>query len=221
MNNAFVINLHSRSEQFEEVRRSFEPYGISCKRFSAIKHSEGFVGCALSHLEIVAQAKKNDWPWVMVFEDDCMARDAMKDWPVISRFLAQESDRWDLFLGGCTYVSPVKTERVSATMVDLVECVHAVATHFIIYNKSSYDQILSWNDLSQPLEKRPAIDIFMHQCALKKWVPVYFVAWQKAHYSAIEKKLIDYRLMFEFAEQTLNTFKLFEALYSTQRGVRK
>ena len=216
MNSAIVINLDSRREQFEEVRRSFNPYSISCERFSAIEHEEGFVGCALSHLKIIEEAKKNHWPWVMVLEDDCVAREAMKDWPEISRFLMQQKDRWDVFIGGTTYLQPIKCEqdfhRSQPRRIDLVECRDVHATHFIIYNKSSYECLLAWHDLPQLPEQRDPIDVFIQKCSLRTWVPSPFIAWQKVHYSAIQKKVVNYDAAFQEAEHYLDYFALLTAL---------
>lgn len=42
------------------------------ERFAAIAHSEGLVGCALSHIACLTMAKERGYPEVMIFEDDFM-----------------------------------------------------------------------------------------------------------------------------------------------------
>jgi len=66
MNQAFVINLDFRKNRFKEVQQEFLPFGIECERFSAIRHEKGALGCTLSHLALIARAKEENWPWVMV-----------------------------------------------------------------------------------------------------------------------------------------------------------
>ena len=218
MNNAFVINLDSRREQFEEVQRSFEPYGISCERFSAIEHEEGFVGCALSHLKIIEQAKNNRWPWVMLMEDDCVAREAMNGWPAISTFLMEQAHRWDIFFGGGLYLYPKKIEYDFQEQLEknikLVECDQVHATHFVIYHERSYDALLAWHQWPLPLEQRLPIDVFIQGCSLRKWVPFPFIAWQKSHHSSTANKFLDCDHGFKVAEQALHGFKTFMMLSS-------
>ena len=207
MDKAFVISLHSQKEQFEEVRRSFDPYGISCERFSAIEQQHGFVGCALSHLQLIALAKKNDWPWIMVFEDDCVPREAMKEWPAIKFFLKEEACSWDLFLGGCMGAIPQEIRKIESTGLVIIECRRAIAAHFAIYNKTSYDHLLAWHDLPMAPEKRPAFDLFINKCSLRKWVPLPGIAWQKPHDSTILKRFVNYDAFFEASEAMLDFFK--------------
>ena len=185
MNKAFVINLDTQEELFREVQQSLLPYGLECERFVVTRddrHKQ--IGCTMSHLELIAQAKEKGWPYLIVLEDDCTVEKAMQEWPTLSRFLLQKQDRWDLFLGGALYVHPKKLhldfKSEGSIKVELIECLHAVTAHFIIYNQSSYDRLLQWNDLSEPLEARPILDHFFEQCHLRIWTPSPFIACQKA-----------------------------------------
>ncbi len=185
INKAFVINLDSKQEQFHEVKQAFEPYGIECERFSAITHQEKKVGASLSFLSLIAKAKKEKAPWIMIFEDDCVPRPAMKEWPAISQYLIKNKKHWDVFLGGAGYIWPkvlrndFKTEKTIP--VDIIECCYAVLSHFAIFNESSYDELLKWHDLSLPPGKRPVIDVFMGERFSRIWVSSPNIAWQKIH----------------------------------------
>lgn len=162
MNKAFVINLDSKLEQFHEVQQAFEPYGIECERYIVKPAPYKQIGCTMTHLEIIARAKKEGWPYVFILEDDCMPCEALKEWSALVSFLEQEARSWDIFLGGALFVYPKKwmTRFRPRTLEQLavIECCDAVTAHFVIYNASSYDRLLEWNDLSIPLEKRPNID---------------------------------------------------------------
>ncbi|MBX9577073.1 MAG: glycosyltransferase family 25 protein [Chthoniobacterales bacterium] len=183
MNKAFVINLESQEKLFTAVQQAMLPYGLECERFVVTPDEHKQIGCTMSHLDLITQAKEKAWPYLIVLEDDCDVREAMQTWPAVFEYLLKEKNRWDIFLGGAMYVHP-KTLRLNfksqqSIEVEIIECLHAVAAHFIIYNQTSYDRLLQWYDLPGPLEKRPNIDNLYDKFQLKTWVTSPFLAWQK------------------------------------------
>jgi GR25 family glycosyltransferase involved in LPS biosynthesis len=64
----------------------------------------------MSHWHCLSMAKRNNWPHVLIVEDDILFLDKPKTWDQINRFFAQEKAApWDvLLLGGnnITHVSP-------------------------------------------------------------------------------------------------------------------
>lgn len=207
MNKAFVINLDSRKKQFKEVQREFFPFGIECERFPAIWHERGALGCTLSHLALIARAKEEGWPWVMVLEDDCVAREAMKQWPLVAAFLQQQQAEWDVFLGGLVAMYPMKKIATLAPKLTIIEGLLPLATHFMIYHQSSYNRLLAWHEWwAMPFDQRPAIDIFIQLSQVKTWTISSFLAWQKPHFSDVLKEMNDCTLAFKRAEQLMNAF---------------
>lgn len=181
---AFVINLDSKSEQFVEVKQAFQPYGIECERFSAIQNEVRQVGASLSFLTLIERAKKKKAPWVMILEDDCVPRPEMDEWSAVSNYLCQNKKRWDVFLGGAAYVYPRALQnnfKKKGMPLDIIECSHAVLSHFAIFNESSYDRLLEWYNLPLPLEKRPVIDAFIPAVCSRIWIPSPNMVWQKVH----------------------------------------
>jgi glycosyl transferase family 25 len=68
---ALYINLDhriDRKNQIEDELKNQEFYNFY--RFNAIKDNRGYIGCSKSHLECLKIAKKNNYPNVIVFEDD-------------------------------------------------------------------------------------------------------------------------------------------------------
>lgn len=185
MNNAFVINLHSKDQEFREVQEAFLPYGIKCERYVVTPDVHKQIGCTMTHLEMIAHAKKEGRPYLFVIEDDCIPGESAKEWPVIAEFLHHEQKRWDIFLGGALFVYPKKliTNFPSSKIqhLNLIECSDAVTSHFAIYNSSAYDRLLTWYDLPLPLEKRPNIDNLFANGVFRIWAPSPFVALQKPH----------------------------------------
>ncbi|HLB33145.1 MAG TPA: glycosyltransferase family 25 protein [Chthoniobacterales bacterium] len=201
MNKAFVINLDSQEELFREVQQEFLPYGVECERFVVTPDGNKQIGCTITHLDLIAKAKDKGWPYVIVLEDDCTAREAMKAWPALSQFLLQERKRWDIFLGGALYVHPKKLQtQFKPIEVEMIECLHAVTAHFIIYNQSSYDRMLQWHDLPQPLNERPNIDHLFDKYQLRTWVSSPGIAWQKPRPGC------DWTEHFQHAEDKLRYF---------------
>lgn len=183
MNKAFVINLEAHEATFLAVQQMMLSYGLECERFVVTPDKHKQIGCTMSHLELIARAKKEAWPYLIVLEDDCMTREAMKAWPTIFQYLLKEKKRWDIFLGGVMYVCPKKLQldfkSPKSMKLEIIECVHAVAAHFIIYNQTSYDRLLQWHDLPDPVEKRPNIDNLYDKFQLRTWATSPMLAWQK------------------------------------------
>ena len=70
--NCIYINLEHRSDRNNSILSQFYPIRdhINLSRFNAIKHSNGGIGCALSHINCLDIAIKNNWDYVIILEDD-------------------------------------------------------------------------------------------------------------------------------------------------------
>jgi GR25 family glycosyltransferase involved in LPS biosynthesis len=72
----YYINLDYRIDRREQFFRQIETHfkdGIlenRIERFPAIKHDQGLLGCSMSHLEVIKNAKATCARYVLVFEDD-------------------------------------------------------------------------------------------------------------------------------------------------------
>ena len=67
---AFFINLDRRKDRLEEIEAEMEWADISCERFPAIERNPGILGCGLSHLAVLKEAKARSYPNVLILEDD-------------------------------------------------------------------------------------------------------------------------------------------------------
>lgn len=66
------INLNSRSDRvkhFENLKDKF-PFLSEINRMSAIEHSDGAIGCCMSHIQALCLLEKTDAPFIAIFEDD-------------------------------------------------------------------------------------------------------------------------------------------------------
>ena len=66
----FVINLEKRPDRLKFIKKELEYIGWNYNVFKA-HDKDSFLGCTLSHTDVIKKAKDNNWKYVMVIEDDC------------------------------------------------------------------------------------------------------------------------------------------------------
>jgi len=66
----FVINLESRPDRLEDIKFELEYVGWDFELFNAINRNS-YMGCTLSHLEILKISEERGYRRVMIIEDDC------------------------------------------------------------------------------------------------------------------------------------------------------
>jgi glycosyl transferase family 25 len=69
---AYYINLDSRPDRKQHIERQLDIIGIKAERFKAIKLTNGALGCSMSHLKLLEMAKANNFPHILIVEDDLL-----------------------------------------------------------------------------------------------------------------------------------------------------
>ena len=92
---AFYINLLSRPDRKQHVEHQLKTVGISAERFNAIKMTNGAIGCSMSHLKILEEAKKNKLEHILILEDDVSLLDPALFLNSLTNFLKEHEN----FLG--------------------------------------------------------------------------------------------------------------------------
>ena len=64
------INLEKRKDRQAEILDELAKMELFANRFNAIPKEMGILGCGLSHLAVLKMAKNNNWPHVLILEDD-------------------------------------------------------------------------------------------------------------------------------------------------------
>tara|TARA_R100000388_G_C7243702_1_gene163326 strand:- start:2641 stop:3222 length:582 start_codon:yes stop_codon:yes gene_type:complete len=64
------INLECRKDRNKEIIDELNKYKLHGERVEAIKHDDGYIGCALSHIKCLDIAIKRDYEEVIILEDD-------------------------------------------------------------------------------------------------------------------------------------------------------
>ena len=193
-----LINLDKRTDRMEEINTEFKDWPVPVERVSAVEHKPGWKGCSASHLKCMRIAKERNYPWVVILEDDCiLTPNALRRFQSILPFLWATRDRWDVFLGGPTYLG----SHVRISHNPNIHQVYGLKTHFCLLNQNSYNRVL--NDHPPTLEDyKVQIDVFYAE-KYRLWTMPPFIARQRPSESSIEDKFEDSTAAFEEAEQKL------------------
>jgi hypothetical protein len=189
-----VINLDSRPDKWFQIQANLTNWPSPPERISAIKASPGWKGCFMSHRKCIETAKRLDYPWVLVLEDDCqMAPDAIQRFNALLPYLWHHQHEWDIFMGGLTSVSNVKLINKYYALFRA----KGLTTHFCLIHKSAYDKLLKHMPADLAHLKDP-IDV-LYSNTFRLWTTYPFLATQRPSQSDLEGKHTDYSDLFEIA----------------------
>lgn len=193
--NAFYINLEEREDRKKKTKKEFKQLKIPIQRMKAIKLENGRIGCSMSHLKCLQQAKEKDLDHVLIVEDDIHFMNITMFKEQLNKFLSS-SIEWDVVLFAGNNLPPyeiygdfcVKVSRCQTTTGYLVQ-------------KHYYDILISnIKESINLLLKEPerhidyAIDKYWFKLQEKdKWfiiTPLSVV--QREDYSDIEKRETNY-----------------------------
>jgi len=190
------INLDRRRDRREHVERELALLGFyQPQRFRAIAHSFGTLGCSLSHLACLRMAMQEDWPHVMIVEDDILFIDKPRLWEQIDLFL-KETDTWDVLLLGGNNI-----ESVTPSCAHSVRVSSCQTTTGYIVQRPYYETLIANVSLGvgqllrQPhLKSKFAIDQFWRLLQKRdRWFLLLpLIVTQTEGYSDIEKKRVEY-----------------------------
>ena len=205
MTKAFVINLEHRTDRFGRIKKDCENLkSIKIERFNALKGEPGWKYCGLSHLEIIKQNIHTNES-ILIFEDDCHIQDIHlfdDRWSNIKNWLDNNLDKWDIFNGGPTYVEQSKYLKLVNKNLNIVEVNVGKTTHFIYYNKNSFDKILKWNS-----NNNIQIDEFHKWDDTLKILTSYpYLATQYNTYSDVSNFDINFDKYFRRSQKTIRNY---------------
>lgn len=146
----YCINLDRRTDRLENFKKEVDKYQLGeFERFSAYdgkvlnltnEHNlkAGEIGVIKSNLDIIKEAKKNNYSSILIIEDDCVFNDEIINFE--SYFNQLPSD-WDmLYMGGNhnTHMGVNPPQKINDKIVKLHSTYSA---HFIGIKSSVFDQI--------------------------------------------------------------------------------
>jgi len=194
---AFYINLDTRPDRKEHVKTQLNMIGIKADRFKAIKLNNGAIGCSMSHLKLLENAKKNNLPHILIVEDDILFTKPSVFIENFNKFLTLHK-MFDVVLLAGNNLPPFFP--IDNTCVRVTTC--QTTTGYLVLNH--YFDILIENYkkgieklIQSPNEHRLyAIDKYWFNLQRRdKWYLIIpLTVSQKRDYSDIEKKLTDYSI---------------------------
>jgi glycosyl transferase family 25 len=161
-----VINLKRRPDRLESFEKEMNFIGWDYEVFDAIDKG-GYVGCALSHQEIIKEFVNSDDEYIMILEDDCFFMPYAKN--QLEKSLGElKNTEWDFLHLGPSINCPVN--NYSENLLNLFELPKQEPHHRGIYNTVCYitnkkfaKRILDW-----VVESQKAIDQFFYEDIYKE-----------------------------------------------------
>jgi glycosyl transferase family 25 len=190
------INLEKRSDRKKSVIHELQKINIEnpvC--FKAIELENGALGCSMSHLKCLEIAKKNNYEYVFICEDDIEFLDPELFLRQFNSFFNSNID-WDVVLISGNNMLPYIPTNTNC--IKILNC--QTTTGYIVKNKY-YDKLINnFKTGIQKLIKEPTNNkykIDKYWLSLQRddnWyliIPLSVI--QKEDYSDIEKKVTNFK----------------------------
>lgn len=186
------INLASRPDRNEHMKKMTEIFGDKVIRFDAIKQTPGYLGCAQSHMYVLELAIQENWKNVLILEDDAEWNQFEFNYKRLESLATQT---YDVLLLGGVAVHKDHTQRVYSSQT---------ATSYLIQNHYYRTLLANFRQAYDGLKNegygRFAID--QHWKQLQKIDTWYIISdpclvYQRPDYSDIEQQHVDYRDAFQ------------------------
>ena len=162
LENTHFINLEHRLDRLIHVKQELAKINVVGNRFNAIKLANGAVGCSMSHLKCLEQAKQNGSPYVFVCEDDIQFLDPELFLKNLGLFCGLINTDWDVLIISGNVCPPF--QPVGDFCVKLTNC--QTTTGYIVQQHYYDTLIANYREgitklLADPANKREyAIDIY-------------------------------------------------------------
>ena len=192
----FYINLAQRPDRKQHVEEQLNLIGIQTPtRFNAIKLANGALGCSMSHLKCLEIAKQNDWPHLLIVEDDIKFLQPELFKSQLSKFLSKHTC-WDTILIAGNNMPPFRP--IDDTCVKVTRC--QTTTGYLVKNHYFDTLIANFREGIKKLMGSPdkhtlyAIDKYWFSLQEKdKWYLIIPLSvTQREDYSDIEKRPTNY-----------------------------
>jgi len=194
--NVIFINLERRTDRKISVINEFKKINVEdpiC--FKAIELQNGALGCSMSHLKCLEIAKKNNYDYVLICEDDIEFLDPPLFLKQLKIFL-DSSINWDVVLIAGNNMVPYLP--INDNCIKVMNC--QTTTGYIV-KKHYYDKLIdNFKTGIQKLIKEPTNNLYKidkYWFSLQRednWyliIPLSIV--QKEDYSDIEKKVTNFK----------------------------
>jgi glycosyl transferase family 25 len=192
----FYINLDHRKDRRDQIESELNKMDLKYERYNAIKHKIGIIGCGLSHLNVLKEAKRRNLKNVLIFEDDFQfIVDKKTFWEKMNNFFNKNID-YDVLL--ISY-NMKNSEPYDDELLKVLDS--QTASGYLVNNKF-YDKLIEnleeGNKLLQKTNNPPeyANDIYWKRLQPKNnWYAFKErLGIQRESYSDNENKIVNYEL---------------------------
>lgn len=206
LQNTMYINLDYRTDRKQHTEKQLTTLGISPIRLNATKMQNGAIGCSISHLRCIEHAKKENWPYIFVCEDDITFMNPELFLSKLKQF-SDSKIEWDVLVVAGNTAPPfgestdfcIRTFNVQSTTGYIVK------HHYYDTIISNFRKGIQYF-MKDPTNKREfAIDMYWKHLQNDKWyVLIPLSVYQYATYSDVENRNVDYReLMLDLEKKEL------------------
>lgn len=201
---AFVINLKSRPDRWQRMKRIFDGSDIKISRIEAVLDSNPHLGVLKSFLKALRKARALRLENVLLLEDDCMPTAGWKSrWPKVRSWLDENPDKWDLYSGGNWAIwFPHEVGRVDD--IRFYDPAYSLAAHWLYVPQRSYESLINYYSRVVTLAPvLPLVGIDHHNNLFKMVISEPFMAYQKSDYSNTKHTYRNTERMFSRAERNV------------------
>lgn len=162
----YIINLPERADRRSEMAEQLSLLGLSLDServhvFAAVKpeSAEGFPsngarGCFMSHLGILEDAAKRQYPRILIIEDDCNFSGALVDSTKALEIQIQQTE-WSILYGGLVQRHTSAPSAAGLQLETIPPANGIMGTHFVALR---HDAIAPLAAYLRAMLKRPAGD---------------------------------------------------------------
>lgn len=195
---ALYINLEHRLDRKNQIESELQKVGIyNYQRFNAIKNEKGYLGCSESHLECLKLARDNNYPNVMILEDDFeFVVDENTVQFILNHLLTVDYDvfilSYNTYKKNITKTDDQYLKRIKETQT---------ASGYIV-NRKYYDTLIS--NFEEGLRLLQETDIYHKYAIDQYWKPLQSqdkwycykkrIGKQRDSYSDIVKGMVSYQV---------------------------
>ena len=152
MENAYVINLATRPDRWEQMKRKWSKY-FNLIRVDAIptdpddtrtKTAKATEALGWTHMKLLMDVKRQGLKTILILEDDAIPENNWFDkWTEIKSFLDSNLNDWDVFNGGAHFLRDYYAfKKLTRTL--LIDGRFACASHFMYLNLNAFDKFWMW-----------------------------------------------------------------------------
>ena len=198
----YVINLESRPDRLEHINAVLGSVGISEHNVvKGIPHSCGILGCGLSHALAVAECIDSNATTCAIFEDDFeLVRDPDEAKTAVERFFRTDPPSWEVLMLSAHAVTP-SSPSPEFSHLEIINAA-LTASGYVVHKSFAPTLLRTFMEASYRLSKSNCSQTeYAHDVLWKKlqqsgkWYALKpLIGKQKASYSDIEKRHVDYNV---------------------------